>query len=326
MTHILTGPDPVPGAELGQGLFGGYAVYNHFINTRMLSLQRALQWTTVYRERSQLDQKYVMIASSFNMRKAVLINCDPADDEFGAVFIRAGDHSVCKASPAASGGDGFLVWMEEFAKRVETKYYGYIEEDIGMEEPLTCLSLFPRHGPLRSSAATNGVLVECSAVVMPEFGSHVEEGEAGPLLRRRAWSYSVEFSAAAAAAAASTSADGANDDGGGAAHFVSAQLESRHWHFEDEEGPPQAVDGPGVIGLYPTVTRGMTKPIIYQSQTRILEYINPDVGMTQSSCDGKIPHMRGHFKFVEGTRAAPTGPSFDAVCARINFINEECVF
>ena len=204
--------------------------------------------------------------------------------------------------------------LSTYTQHTHTRAHTHTQEDVGLQEPMTCLSLFPRHGPLRSSATTNGVLVECAAVVQPELNLEGSD----TLLRERAWAYSVEFSAAPA------NAGGGDDDGGGG--LVSAQLQTRHWYFEDESGQPQTVDGAGVIGLYPTVTPTMGTPIIYQSQTRIVEYKDKSIAAKESKCDGKVPNMRGHFGFVEGTRAAPTGPTFDAVCARVNFINEEFVY
>ena len=69
------------------------------------------------------------MGASFELNKTVLVNCDPTDPEYGAVFIygRQGGHGACRVSPVAKGGEGFLVWVEEFAKRLDTAYYKYIQ-------------------------------------------------------------------------------------------------------------------------------------------------------------------------------------------------------
>jgi uncharacterized protein affecting Mg2+/Co2+ transport len=77
-----------------------------------------------------------------------------------------------------------------------------------------------------------------------------------------------------------------------------------------------AVDGDGVIGMYPLVTVDMATPFVYQSQTRAQTAHH---GMTPST-------MAGFFKFVEGSKTSPIGEPFDCTCATLNLELDQFLF
>jgi len=76
------------------------------------------------------------------------------------------------------------------------------------------------------------------------------------------------------------------------------------------------VDGDAVIGQYPIVTVFDEEPFIYQSQMKVIIRTG----------ESQLPRMRGHFKFVEGTIAQPTGDDFDAICGEIELCPDDYVY
>lgn len=80
------------------------------------------------------------------------------------------------------------------------------------------------------------------------------------------------------------------------------KLRARHWVIDKGDGgPPEVVDGPGVIGLFPTIEYGMPAPFSYESCCFV---------------EGSQGHMEGHFTMV----SLDSGEQFNLTVPRFNFV------
>lgn len=278
--------------SIGDGLFGGYHVYDHWVNTRLMPLSRIERWSGD-KLGGQLGHAQCVIASSFNLSKIVALDCSTSE----LSVIGRGCHT-----PAAPEGKGVLGWLEEFGRRLSTGVYACQTSTIGPHN-LTELSLFPRLSPRRSSEVTRGVLVECAAIAQPELSVLDRNGAIQHL-----FTYSVEFSMLA---------ESEQRDRHQPKVLSRAQLKSRHWRFRDAAGNYDDVEGEGVIGEYPILSPDDVEAFVYQSQARV---------MAPKDGSAPPPSMKGHFKFVEGTLNSPSGDIFDAVCGEVPLVLDEYLY
>ena len=313
--NMLDGHDP-PGfhESISHGLFGGYQVYRHWVNTRLLSLERSKRWTDYLKDKQNLafgeaaESSVQIIAMTFNSRDKVhLLN-----RETGQVFVRGRDTLVPACPERGERTDGMLCWLEEFARRLATGFYQYQANiDIGLPEgPLSGLSLFPRREcETRSTAVTNGVLVDCTALAQPEHATR----SAGGVLDVN-FAYCVEFTMLPLAEQERLIAlhDPRVRQSG---PLLKAQLKSRHWRFADDAGEVDRVDGDAVVGEYPIVSVDIAAPFVYQSQSQDMKQRQKSTPATH-----KAPAMAGHFKFVEGTLSNPTGGTSASLLLRARLL------
>eukprot|EP00041_Stephanoeca_diplocostata_P035919 m.1284598 g.1284598 ORF g.1284598 m.1284598 type:complete len:367 (-) comp24778_c0_seq42:3250-4350(-) len=105
------------------GLFGGYTVYDHCINTRLYPVEWVL-WVSMqhwHNPDSGVRDTELVFAASFNGRKHFTI-----DRGTGDVSIVRSPYCQVSAAPKSATGDGILEWFEEFANRLEAKMYTYV--------------------------------------------------------------------------------------------------------------------------------------------------------------------------------------------------------
>jgi uncharacterized protein affecting Mg2+/Co2+ transport len=244
------------------------------------------------------------------------------------------------ARGGAGGGGTYLDYMEQHLHRLETGVYelvvpapvadGQEEDDTALAARVPEINRFAVADPYGSDTVTSGIRIRVSVLHVPEMNGR------GKFF----FTYSVRVdyvgtgvpdtdpNAAAAPRSSSAGSSGSGGSGGGdskgfgaaatssaAAVAVSAasptaraddfkaRLTLRHWMITDALGHTDAVNGPGVVGLYPVVHRGMT-PFVYQS-----------------CCPLATPTgtMRGAFDFqvIEGPGAAANGEGTRVIAAQI---------
>ena len=69
--------------SIGDGLFGGYQCYDHWVNTRLMPLSRIVRWSGDRIER--LGQTQCVIAASFNLSKIIALDC--SNNELSVVRV-----------------------------------------------------------------------------------------------------------------------------------------------------------------------------------------------------------------------------------------------
>ena len=94
--------------------------------------------------------------------------------------------------------------------------------------------------------------------------------------------------------------------------FKSCQLKSRHWRLANQDGGTEAVDGDGVIGLYPLLREGSHRVDSGPSATSVM--VGPEVqsgSFQYESCtNDSATSFAGYMLFVPGSLRQPTGPPF----------------
>ena len=199
--------------------------------------------------------------------------------------------------------DDLLLWLEEHVRRLERGLI-WVEKVAVHNYFLECITLYPQFPHFStpvitegvqpvSRAVTRGVEVIASAVYVPQS-------------RRFGFIYSVRIRLLTPSITESMQ-DG-NDSYGyeSAAQrgFETCQLLSRHWRISDDvAGTTHAVDGEGVIGMYPLLREGGYTEGGVQHDC-VFQY--------QSCTGGAMTHgsFAGHLLFVPGSLDSPTGPPF----------------
>ena len=259
------------------GMFPAYAVYDHLVSSRMLTLPAAARHTSKCRDVHILPaagSPCFLFAASFQLGKLFFVNAETAD-----VYVGLRTRSLHRACPA--GEDGLLRWLETYALELSAGQYAVDELEQG--EPNTrAIRAFPRLPPRCSVAVTRGVRVEASATWMPEHSDDAVD----------AFVYSISFSL--------LSLD--DQQAAGFAPLRSCQLVGRHWVISDASGRSEEVRGAGVIGEHPLLVPGGPQ-FRYQSQTPV-----------RRTAAGRGGSMLGSFTFVPGTLASRSGPEFAAAC------------
>lgn len=196
--------------------------------------------------------------------------------------------------------DDFLVWLEEYAHRLETGRFTTDSLPQNFGEYISVYPKFPSTNdgndrsdneqgriPVVSRAVTKGIEVIASSVYVPQGG------------HRFGIIYSIRVRIIPPGEEGHVTA---SDRG-----FETCQLESRHWRITDSTtNRTEHVDGRGVIGMYPILYEGgYTESgdegngfFVYQSCS----------GPTEGS-------FGGHITFIPGTLHNPTGSPFDVSLA-----------
>eukprot|EP00980_Cylindrotheca_fusiformis_P023309 scaffold10345_cov158-Cylindrotheca_fusiformis.AAC.1 len=272
------------------GLFGGYQAYNYYCNSHLVPPGMLLG-----------DNKHMVVSqcnfsNRYRMPKLFAVNTVTGDMALLTPTQRLTRAVTVTTSPR---GDEFLIWMEEFAKRLSSGQIGLGFMGSTPEDPPS-ITLYPRllpstslpgpgEIPLCSHAVTLGVEVIGSAVYAPQA------------VREFGFIYSIRIQLVTQSADDNPNCYMYPVDRG----FETCQLQSRHWKITNfETGSVNEVHGEGVIGMFPILSEGGYMdagaffPTTFQYQ----------------SCTGPI--RRGSFggtlEFVPGTIASPTGPPFYA--------------
>jgi F-box protein 3 len=212
----------------------------------------------------------------------------------------AGGIRLMRAVPATTPpGTDLVSWLDEWSRRVEAGVYTC--ENIDADEhrrdfdtPGICL--FPQAGPKQSVATTRGIRVTASAIYAPELGMFV---------------YSIRLRLLSA------------DEEGGLSPaergFETAQLRSRHWILGQTSGPPETVNGAGVVGRYPLLFEGGWRE---DRQTDASGTVRPghecDGTFIYQSMSGRGPtcSFEGELEFVPGSLRKPAGEPFRVTVGR----------
>lgn len=262
------------------GLFGGFAAYDFLTCTRFLGGI----WI-----RDRVTVAACPLAPQFGEAKRIEV-----EPSTGHLWVS----DTVLACPSTEE-DAILVWMEEYIERLESGYYqiGLLQEGNTVHGPMAAVIRFPCQVPGRSTdctrRVTNGVEVVTSAVYSPTTAQHgfsfvysfrirlLEKGDEGYDAYARTFQ-------------------------------TSCQLQSRHWRLSnDATGNVDAVDGDGVIGLYPLLREGSYRLDSGNSSARVSEGHDVDGTFVYQSCSADTATtFGGYMTFVPGSLAEPTGPPF----------------
>ncbi|KAL2652793.1 hypothetical protein R1flu_020921 [Riccia fluitans] len=280
--------DLYPDNSFFLGLIGGYQVYEHFVNVRLLSLKEMVRLTNLVLPRMYpaRNVRRIMIARSCNFGKFFFVDCND-----GLVYVGTGrleedtEMMACVPlqDPGAYPNDGMLRWLEYFGHCLQNGTYGVRDHDYGFRS----ISLFPLKEPVCTQAITCGIQVKCSSVFLPELSRIEVPGERNDDSYMFAYSVRMRLSE-----------EGNRYCG---KLMESAQLAGRHWIIRFGEEIIHDVRGEAVIGLYPVLRAG-GEEFVYESR---------------SSQKGKRGgSMEGDFTFVPGRLTKPEGGHFAAYIAR----------
>lgn len=242
-----------PHPSVLQGVFGSYAVYDHVVSTRLLTLPLARRVTRFLVSQGALprelvgedidDPRCLVFAASFNLQKMFAVSLDTGD-----VLVNTRQPNrpwLSAAPPVGNGALTLLGWLENYVQKLCVDYLAaqkmdtadFFGPELGV---VTVISLFPEGGPSSSEATSEGVRVRCGALFMPEVS---QQGD------MHLFSYRLRMAIA----------EGCEK---------TVQLRSRRWKFTDDGSPAQdqTASGPGVIGKYPILRPGLERDFEYCSQ------------------------------------------------------------
>jgi uncharacterized protein affecting Mg2+/Co2+ transport len=307
-------------ALLGNGLLGGYTVYDNHVNVRLLSLDSSRKLTKFLGANGLVPRekgRNVLLAASFDMRKLVWANA-----KTGTVWVyvteQSGQRVGMQAHPA---GMDVVDWFEEFSRRVGFRVYA-VESDDGLAQLWdphgirdwrpTALSQFPALArPGMSVCDDQDSAVASDAAQRQEVTAYEEVTKNAVRIsvstvymeNGNMWTYRVRmYMLSIEEQETRWRLRYPSDDSRLTNPFRpmhKAQLTRRLWIITDENGHEQRVEGEAVIGQYPILEPG-EPAFSYQSQTNLP--------------GGGSGTMKGGFYFVEGTMDDETGPEFFAKC------------
>eukprot|EP00934_Nitzschia_sp_Nitz4_P003088 Nitzschia sp. Nitz4//scaffold70_size99833//57737//59408//NITZ4_004598-RA/size99833-snap-gene-0.147-mRNA-1//-1//CDS//3329557144//3078//frame0 len=275
------------------GLFGGYHAYGYYSSMGLCSVA------------DQMSEIMFEVASDFLGQEQGISKRVYVYNATGATTLQTEssylNQPVLIQNHSKDKRDEILIWMEEFAQRLDTGFY---RPDLVGNNPVSirAITLFPQFprdsDPIMTSpdqpeivsrAVTRGVEVIASAVYVPQAQ------------RRYGFIYCIRLRLLTA------------DEPGYLSEsergFKTCQLFTRQWWFSDSSsGQTNFVEGQGVIGLYPILLDG---GFSVMGSTTSDDFV-PGTFQYQS-CTGSMNSgsFRGKLGFVPGTIQAPTGPAFD---------------
>ena len=294
---------PTDNQSLFSGLLGGYSAYERCTCTRLVSQTAPRQ----NHAGPGLGDEDIVLAISFRRNKLFVLDSSSGRVFFysTASFIKV--PAVPLISDTLDQFDSALIWLEEYAGRLEGGYFkaGEIVPYIGITEgillfPSLCTSRLQnsaaaghRRVQAVSRAVTRGVEVIASSVFTPEF---LEMGLA------HIYSIRIRLLTQDESDYASVSDRG----------FETCQLRDRHWHIRDDrQGKTDRIDGPGVIGYYPLFREGG-----YRADMDDRVGVEEIGVFAYQSCSGPgHGSFWGSLSFVPGSRKRPTGDIFEVEVA-----------
>lgn len=152
-----------------------YSVYDHVVETRILSIAEALQQTQLCRQHGIVPpgSALVCFASCLEAGKLFFVDASTA-----SVSVMLRNRSLHAACPAAAAPDGLLRWLERLGADISAGRFALEDEHEAPAEaagPGVNVCLFSRLPPQLSVAVTTGVRVEASAVWMPEQSDNTRD-------------------------------------------------------------------------------------------------------------------------------------------------------
>ena len=300
------------------GFFGGSFVYNHVICMTLMNSS-----STTYARRRGVVPSHRSIAynkfGGFGSSPQRFVNLNCLDGHLylsDAIAAQRRREKVISLSSKDDPYDAGLVWMEEYAHKLENGHFEIARTNPEPETPLKMISHHPSFNcqerlsigndsiPVVSRAVTKGIEVIASSNWDPLLPDHISYSIRIRLLTPGEEGYMTPTERG----------------------FHSCQLLSRHWTFQSREtGEEENVDGTGVIGLYPVLFEnqhrvdsdgygGIEKGVIHNEGTfRYASY-------SSSSCN----KFWGRIRFVPGSIASPEGgEAFFVVLAPFALISDE---
>jgi len=278
--HVGTNPED----QLLSGLFGGYFLYQNLINMRLSSSKESS---------SESSNGRVLIAHNSHYKpRHIYLNCDNGMVYLCSSMDDPNRHNVpISRSSENDKFDAGLVWMEEFARRITMREIEVTS--IHPEMPFKSLLQYPtlqcqrqvdcgleRPMPVASRAVSKGIEVIASSYFDPTTPEMISYSIQIRLLRNGEDGY------------LSPSERG----------FETCQLLSRHWRLVEEDGRADAVDGDGVIGLY---------PILMDNAYKVHVDTTLDGTFRYESCARKSCRVfQGQMRFIPGSINEPVGEEF----------------
>ncbi|CAL8471143.1 g10685 [Coccomyxa elongata] len=284
--------------SLLHGLFGWFGVYDALHCTAMLPIAFVAKAYVSYGDRALAFFGGDTISSRNRQNESWGISLRArnicVDVKTGFVHVM----SFRRMQPAVykPGGGGIMEWFEAYADALDTGYFKLAEE---AGHGAAGISLIPRRPPGQVSMITRGVRVSVSVIFLPD----------DPLMsgRRYTFAYSIRFELLSE----DEQREAWPPSAGLFYPLSSVQLRSRHWVIRNAASQVEhVVNGEAVIGEYPHLTFGEPS-FEYQSCTH------------QEEPEG---FMEGHFRFVEGSLAQPTGPEFDVHCPKFKLYVPDYIF
>lgn len=275
-----------PSEFIFAGLLGGYQAYNYYSST-WLSFPRYVSID------GSVGDPSVLVGLDYLSMQTRINKLFYIDSATGGLFLKDDDGADVHVLNQSPKPDDFLLWLEEYGRRLEIGEIGVGVMGCHPNDPASIL-LYPRlpRGATTitegvqnvSRAVTRGVEVVASAVYAPQC------------MQQFGFIYSIRIRLLTPGEEGYLSP---SDRG-----FFTCQLNTRHWSItNDATGETDRVDGPGVIGMYPVLLEGgyiedgeqCTGTFQYQSCT----------GTMQGGSFG------GNIEFVPGRRNSPTGSPFN---------------
>jgi uncharacterized protein affecting Mg2+/Co2+ transport len=293
------------------GLFGGYQAYNYYCNSHLVPPGKVLN------DNIHLAVSQCNFSNLNRLPKLFAVNLNTGDLALLTPSQRLTRAVSVKANPT---GDEFLIWLEEFARRLSS---GLIGEGIMGSTPHdpVALTLFPRWRRGIASPVTPQGIPECSYAVTRGVEVIASAVYAPQALHQFGFIYSIRVRLVAP----NSGTVGRDDDGDDSKYqspdergFVTCQLRSRHWKISNyETGNEEDVHGEGVIGMYPLLREGG-----YTDAGYIFEG-----GFRYQSCTGPMRKgaFEGTLEFIPGSLNAPTGPPFHVELKPFLLTNEPSI-
>ena len=306
-------------ALLGNGLLGGYTVYDNHVNVRLFSLDSSRKLTKFLSAEGIMSAekgRNVLLAASFDMQKLVWANA-----KTGTVWVhvteQSGQRSGTTAHPA---GMDVVDWFEEFSRRVGLGVYvvdsQMHSQGSGGWRP-TALSQFPALArPGTSVCDDQDSAVASDAAQRQEVTAYEEVTKNAVRIsvstvymeNGNMWTYRVRmYMLSIEEQETRWRRINPSDDSRLRNPFRpmhKAQLTRRLWVITDENAHEQRVEGEAVIGQYPILEPG-AEAFSYQSQTNLPGGgVGDDEGrvLLRGGNDGRRDGS-GVFREVPGVRA-----------------------
>lgn len=295
------------------GLLGGFSAYNHHVCMQLLPLDLIAAFTHFLREQTALSRTHLVIAASSSLERLLLLDVHTGDLSFGLVsgapppgrpMSRLGRFGLLRVVPtSAPRGHDLLLYLEELARRLHAAFY--LPTPLEPLDPHSVgLNLFPQAGPKFTIAVTRGIRVTASAVYAPEMGSFV---------------YSIRIKLLES-----------GDEGyqtPAQRGFTTAQLHTRRWTLRKAVGPPDEVEGPGVVGRFPLLHEGGWREDAQSRTGRVSRGELKDglfiyQSLSGRSRDSESPTLsfEGEIMFVPGSLEQPEGDEFGVTVSRFPLV------
>lgn len=265
--------------------FGAYSFYDHQNSTILLSTDHSSMLRSALNLR--LDES--VISFNFDHAHPKWTRFNSSLGTFCVQCRGLDDLPVYKCNESDSEAEVGLLWMEEFARRLEQRHYEINPSLFNTTEdgtPFGLLSLFPTvRSPLSSRKVTRGIEVVASSLAAVEILTVT---------------YSIRIRLLSQGEEGYLSPDQRG--------FETCQLKSRHWEFyNDSTNTVDRVSGDAVVGRYPLLFDGGYRDDHYVG-VRGKEVL----GVFQyESCAGiSSGNFSGQLKFIPGSIRDPSGDPF----------------